>query len=136
MHYRLGVIPHSVTLDLKMRDGLKRGMCDKPEVRISPQEYGRCYYTQFQIQTGHKTSLNQPIRCLGLLNSDAHISMFASDLTSYTSVVKCQLNMEIYWYLMNMACTGSLTVQIKAREAYEQIKALIIEVHVSLGEAD
>ena len=39
MHYKLDVISHSVTLDLKMRDGLKRAMCYKPEVRISPQEY-------------------------------------------------------------------------------------------------
>ena len=39
MRYRLDVISQSVTQDLKMRDGLKRGMRYEPEVCIS-QEYG------------------------------------------------------------------------------------------------
>ena len=37
--YRPDVISHSVILDLKMRDGLQRGMCYKLEVHISPREY-------------------------------------------------------------------------------------------------
>ena len=33
------VISHSVTLDLKMKDGLKWGIRYKPELHVSPQEY-------------------------------------------------------------------------------------------------
>ena len=40
MCYKLHVISYSITQDLKMRDGLKRGMCCKPEVCTTPREYG------------------------------------------------------------------------------------------------
>ena len=40
--YRPDVISHSITQDLKMRDGLKRGMHYKLEVRVSAREYGTC----------------------------------------------------------------------------------------------
>ena len=40
---------HGVTLDLKMRDGLKKGMCYKPEVCISPREYS---VQQTLVETG------------------------------------------------------------------------------------
>ena len=40
MRYRLDVISHSITLDLKMREGLRRGTHYKPEVCVSLQEYG------------------------------------------------------------------------------------------------
>ncbi len=43
VRYRLNVISHSVTLDLKMRDELKRGMWYKPEVRVSMREHGICW---------------------------------------------------------------------------------------------
>ena len=46
VRYRLNVISHSITLELKMRDGLKRDglkRCYKPEMRVSPWEYGKQY---------------------------------------------------------------------------------------------
>ena len=40
VRYKLDVISHSFTLDLKMRDGQKRGMRYQPEVHVLPREYG------------------------------------------------------------------------------------------------
>ena len=42
----MNAISHVVTLDTKLRDGLKRGMHYKAEVRVSPQEYGIIYLPQ------------------------------------------------------------------------------------------
>ena len=33
---------HRITQDLNMTDGLKRGICYKPAVRVSAREYGMC----------------------------------------------------------------------------------------------
>ena len=40
VHYKLDVISHCVTLDRKMRDGLKKGVRYKLKVCISLQEFG------------------------------------------------------------------------------------------------
>ena len=40
MRYRLNVISHRVTLNLKLRQGPNRGMSYKPDVRVSLREYG------------------------------------------------------------------------------------------------
>ena len=51
VRYTLNVISHSVTLNLKLKEGPNRGMSYKLEVRVSPREYGnhRYYTTQYEI---------------------------------------------------------------------------------------
>ena len=40
MRYKQDVDSHRVTLNCIMRDGLKKGVHDKQDVRVSPREYG------------------------------------------------------------------------------------------------
>ena len=47
VRYKPNVFSHSLTLDLKMRNGPKRGMRYKPEVRVSPWEYSACWIYPF-----------------------------------------------------------------------------------------